>query len=450
MWKTILEELRKTENENLVNTFISPLYPVKETREEIILCCKSNIAYDFLNKNKYLSKITKIAQTLFDENTKVKIIIKQEDEDEKLQMKITFEDEKTEKAEKNIKETNYFEENFKDYTFDNFVSGPSNVTVYNAAMTIAKNPGVDYNPFFIYGDSGLGKTHIVKAIGNYISQNRKKSIYYSTANQLIDDFVKSIKNNTVPEFRENITKKDVLLIDDIQFLSKKEGTQNEFFYIFNTFYNKNKQIVITSDKYVSEIKDIDDRLKTRFSMGVSLDIKPPEYETRLAIIKKKSEIYGINITDEAVDLIATNIKNNIREIEGALKTLKISFEFLGKEKIDRDFAKNILKDLIKKNKSAGIEDIIKIVALNTYIKPSEITSTKRTKQVSMSRQIAMYVSRKYTSKTLEDIGKSFGGRDHSTVKNSIDNVEKLIFEDTNIKKLVEKIEHEIENNNVSL
>ena len=252
------------------------------------------------------------------------------------------------------------------------------------------------------------------------------------------------------EFRENIIKKDVLLIDDIQFLSKKEGTQNEFFYIFNTFYNKNKQIVITSDKYVSEIKDIDDRLKTRFSMGVSLDIKPPEYETRMAIIKKKSEIYGININDDAIDLIASNIKNNIREIEGALKTLRISFDFIGKEKIDREFARNILKDFLKKEKSAGIEEIIKIVALNTSIKPSEITSTKRTKQISMSRQIAMYVSRKYTSKTLEEIGKSFGGRDHSTVKNSIDNVEKLIFEDINIKKLVEKIEHEIENNNGNL
>lgn len=444
MWKTILEELKKTENENFVNTFISPLYPVKETREEIILCCKTDIAYNFLNKNNYLTKITKIAQTLFDKNTKVEIVVKQDEDDEKLQMKIAFEEEKPEKSIKKAEENSDIEENFKDYTFDNFVSGPSNSAVYNAAQTIAKNPGTDYNPFFIYGDSGLGKTHIVKAIGNYIFENKKKSIYYSTANQLIDDYVKSIKNNTVSEFRDNITKKDVLLIDDIQFLSKKEGTQNEFFYIFNTFYNKNKQIVITSDKYVSEIKDIDDRLKTRFSMGVSLDIKPPEYETRMAIIKKKSEIYEINISDDAIDLIASNIKNNIREIEGALKTLKISFNFFGKEKIDREFAKNILKDLIKKDTSAGIEDIIKIVALNTSIKPSDITSSKRTKQISASRQIAMYVSRKHTSKTLEEIGKSFGGRDHSTVKNSIDNVEKLIFEDINIKKLVEKIEHEIE------
>ena len=447
MWKTILEELKKTENENLVNTFISPLYPVKETREEIVLCCKSSMAYNFLNKNNYLNKITKIAQTLFDQNTEVKINIKQDDEDDKLQMKITFEDNKKEKSEKKTEEISDFETNFKNFTFDNFVSGPSNITVYNAAITIAKNPGTDYNPFFVYGDSGLGKTHIIKAIGNYIIDNKKKSIYYSTANQLMNDYVKSLENKTVQEFRDNITKKDILLIDDIQFLSGKEGTQNEFFYIFNTFYTKNKQIVITSDKYVSEIKDIDDRLKTRFSMGVSLNITQPEYETRLAIVKKKSEIYGISLNDDVVNFIATNIKNNIREIEGALKTLKVSYNFLGNGIIDMDFAKKILKDLIKKNKSAGIEDIIKIVALNTSIKPSDITSTKRTKQISMSRQIAMYVSRKHTSKSLEEIGKSFGGRDHSTVKTSIDNVEKLIFEDTNIKKLVEKIEHEIDNGN---
>ena len=449
MFKAILEELRKTEKENLVNTFISPLYPVKETREEIILCCKSSIAYNFLNKNKYLDKITKIAQTLFDQNTKVDIIVKQDEDYDKIQTEINFTEEKKEKPEEKTEEISDSDTNFKNYTFDNFVSGPSNITVYNAALTIAKNPGTDYNPFFVYGDSGLGKTHIIKAIGNYIAENKKKSIYYSTANQLMFDYVKSLENKSVQEFRENITKKDVLLIDDIQFLSGKEGTQNEFFNIFNHFCDKNKQIVITSDKYISEIKDIDNRLRTRFSMGVSLDITPPEYETRVAIIKKKSELYGIKISDEAIDFIASNIKNNIREIEGALKILRISFNFFGNDKIDRDFAKNMLKDIIKNNKTAGIDDIIKIVALNTSIKPSEITSKKRTKQISMSRQIAMYVSRKYTSKTLEEIGKSFGGRDHSTVKTSIDNVEKLIFEDTNIKKLVEKIEHEIESNKES-
>lgn len=447
MWKTILKELKKTENDNLIKTFISPLYPLKESREEIILCCRSSIAYDFLNKNKYLQKITKIAQTLFDQNTKVEIEIRQDDEDERIQTQISFENDKKEKPVEKIEKIDNYEPNFKGYTFDNFVSGPSNITVYNAAKTIAKNPGSDYNPFFVYGDSGLGKTHIIKAIGNYIKENKKKTVYYSTANQLMNEYVKSLENKTVSEFRENIVKKDVLLIDDIQFLSGKEGTQNEFFNIFNEFYNKNKQIVITSDKYISEIKDIDDRLRTRFAMGVSLDITPPEYETRVAIVKKKSELYGIKISDEAVDMIASNIKNNIREIEGALKTLKISFDFLGKDQIDRDFARNILKDFIKKNKTAGIDDIIKIVAVNTSIKPSEITSKKRTKQISMSRQIAMYISRKYTSKTLEEIGESFGGRDHSTVKNSIDNVEKLIYEDTNIKKLIEKIEHEIEKNN---
>ena len=447
MWKTILDELKKTENENLIKTFISPLYPVKESREEIILCCRSSMAFDFLNKNGYLKKIKDLAQNLFNKNTKVEIVIKQDDDEEKLQTNIVFEDEKKEKPVEKIEEIDYFENNFRNYTFDNFVSGPSNITVYESAKKIAENPGSCYNPFFIYGDSGLGKTHIIKAIGNYLKDNKKKNIYYSTANQLISEYILSLKNKTMFEFRDNIVKNDVLLIDDIQFLSGKDATQIEFFNIFNDFYNRNKQIVITSDKYISEIPDIDTRLKTRFSMGVFADIKQPEYETREAIIKKKSELYGINISDEAVDLIASNIKNNIREIEGALKTLKISFDFFGKGIIDRNFAKNILKDLIKKDKIVGIDDIIKMVSLNTSIKPSDITSKKKTKQVSMSRQIAMYISRKYTSKTLKEIGESFGGRDHSTVKNAIDNMEKLICEDMNIKKLVEKIENEIERNN---
>ena len=440
MFKTILDELKKAEKEDLI---FYPLYPVKETREEIIIGCKSQFAYEFLNKNKYIDKIEKIAKELFDKNTKVNFIVKQEEEEEKIQLKIDFDENKKEEIKVNEPEVRE-NDNCENYTFDNFVYGPSNITVYNAAKTIAKNPGTDYNPFFIYGDSGLGKTHIIHAIENYIKDNKKKKVYYSTANQLMGDYIKSLENKSVYEFRENITKNDVLLIDDIQFLSGKEGTQNEFFYIFNTFYNKNKQIVITSDKYISEIKDIDDRLRTRFSMGVSLNIIPPEYETRVAIVKKKAEIYNIKIDDDAVDLIASNIKNNVREIEGALKTLKISFDFIGEEKIDRKFAENILKDAIKTKKSSDIDDIIKIVALNMGIKPSDITSKKRTKGISTSRQIAMYISKKYTSKTYKEIGEKFGGRDHSTVISSISNIEKLMLNDSNIKKLIEKIEREIE------
>ena len=448
MWKTILKELEKTDKG--INAFIDSLSPEEETREKITLKCKSKYAYDFLKKNKYLSKIEKTAKTLFDEKTEVKFVIAQENEEnssnEGLQLEFDFKNKENNNKNNDKAELN---ENYKDYTFDNFVSGPSNATVYHAAQTIAKNPGTGYNPFFIYGDSGLGKTHIIHAIENYIIQNKHKKVYYSTANQLMNDYIKSLEEKSISDFREKIIKNDVLLIDDIQFLSKKEGTQNEFFYIFNQFYDNKKQIVITSDKHITEINDIDSRLRSRFSMGVTLNIIPPEYETRIAIIKKKSELFEINISDEVVDFIASNIKNNVREIEGALSTLKISHEFFGKGIIDLKFAESILKDTIKK-KPTEIEDIIKIVSAATNVKPSEIVSKKRTKGISISRQIAIYLTRKYTSKTFKEIGEKFGGRDHSTVITSISNIEKLILDDDHISKLITKLSKEIESSKKNL
>ncbi len=440
MWKTIIEELKKAGNKE-INTFIDALSPKEESREKIVVNCKSKYAYDFLKKNNYLSKIEKTAKTLFDEKTEIQFIVIPENEEKNLQLEFDFKDEnKINKINDKIQDEY---EKYKDYTFNNFVMGPSNAGVYLAAQAIAKNPGTGYNPFFIYGDSGLGKTHIVQAIGNYIINNKHKKVYYSTTNQLLIDYINAIESKTINDFREKIIKNDVLLIDDIQFLSGKSGTQNEFFYIFNQFYDKKKQIVITSDKHITEINDIDSRLRSRFSMGVTLEIIPPEYETRVAIIKKKSELYDMKIEDEVADFIASNIKNNVREIEGALQTLKISYEFIGNGVIDLKFAENILKKMIKKQ-PREIEDIIKIVSAETKVKPSDIVSKSRTKGISISRQIAIYLTRKYTSKTFKEIGEKFGKRDHSTIITSISNIEKLILDNEQISKLVAKLSKEIE------
>ncbi len=446
MWKTIIEELKKA-GDNEINTFIDALSPKEESREKIVVNCKSKYAYDFLKKNNYLSKIEKITKTLFDEKTEIQFIVVPENEEKNLQLEFDFKDEnKTNKINDKIQDEY---EKYKDYTFNNFVMGPSNAGVYLAAQAIAKNPGTGYNPFFIYGDSGLGKTHIVQAIGNYIVNNKQKKVYYSTTNQLLIDYINAIESKTINDFREKIIKNDVLLIDDIQFLSGKSGTQNEFFYIFNQFYDKKKQIVITSDKHITEINDIDSRLRSRFSMGVTLEIIPPEYETRVAIIKKKSEFYDIKIEDEVADFIASNIKNNVREIEGALKTLKIYSEFIGNGVIDIKFAENVLKKTIKKQPTE-IEDIIKIVSAETKVKPSDIVSKSRTKGISISRQIAIYLTRKYTSKTFKEIGEKFGKRDHSTIITSISNIEKLILDNEQISKLVAKLSKEIESSEKGL
>ncbi|MBO4699456.1 chromosomal replication initiator protein DnaA [bacterium] len=447
MWKTIIEELKKAGN-NEINTFVDALSSKEESREKIVVNCKSKYAYDFLKKNNYLSKIEKTAKTLFDKNIEVEFIVTPENE-EKLQkenMQLEFNFKKEDKSNDSISDEY---EKYKDYTFNNFVMGPSNAGVYLAAQAIAKNPGTGYNPFFIYGDSGLGKTHIIQAIGNYVVSNKHKKVYYSTTNQLLIDYINAIESKTINDFREKIIKNDVLLIDDIQFLSGKSGTQNEFFYIFNQFYDKKKQIVITSDKHITEINDIDSRLRSRFSMGVTLEIIPPEYETRVAITKKIAELYDMKIEDDVADFIASNIKNNVREIEGALSTLKIYNEFIGNGVIDLKFAENILKKTIKKQPTE-IEDIIKIVSAETKVKPSDIISKKKTKAISLSRQVAIYLTRKYTSKTFKEIGEKFGGRDHSTIITSVSNVEKLIIDDDRISKLVAKLSKNIESSGSSL
>ncbi|HSW60927.1 MAG TPA: chromosomal replication initiator protein DnaA [bacterium] len=439
MWKKIVAELKNTNSEGIINTFISPLFVIKESREEIIIGCPSEQILHVLEKNGWVDQIRDLVTHLFNE-TSINFVIRSADIDSGIQPSLPFIKEQAPVDRDERKDVSLS----VDYTFDNFVSGPSNQTAFAAAQGIAKNPGVHYNPFFIYGDSGLGKTHIIQAIGNYILKNKSKSVYYTSFNQLMIEYVAALSSNTVAKFRSRILENDVLLIDDIQFLSKKMGTQIEFFNIFNSFYESGKQIVLTSDRYISEIKDIDDRLRSRFVMGVILEIKPPEYETRLAIVKKKSELYKINIDEETARLIASSLKNNVREIEGALRTLQISSELMGINKIYRSFAEDILKDMLKKKGGLGIDEIIKLTSTCLHVKPSEIISSKRSKLISLSRQISMYLIKKYTSKTLKEIGDGFGGRNHATVLSSISKIEQVILEDMNIKKIIDKIEREIE------
>ncbi len=440
MWNRIVEELKKTNSEGIINAFIKPLFSIAETREKITVGCPSEQILQILHKQGWVSQIKNLATHLFEESTVVEFMVKHIETDEDFQAKLPFNGENRKNA-KSIIESNIISENF---TFDNFVSGPSNQTVYAAAQGIAKNPGINYNPFFIYGDSGLGKTHIIQAIANYVVKHKKMSVCYMTAKQLMMDYISSLSDNSSDKFRSRLIKYDMLLIDDIQFLSKKAGTQEEFFNIFNSYHTNGKQIVLTSDRYPAEIKDIDKRLISRFIMGVTLDIKPPEYETRLAIVMKKAELFKMKIDDETAKFIAINLKNNVRELEGALKTLQISSELMGINTIYKSFAEDILKDMIKRKGNLGPDQIIKMTATYLNVKTSEILSGKRSKQISLSRQIAIYLVKKYTSKTLKEIGDIFGGRNHATVISSISKVEFLLINDTNIKKIVEKLEREIE------
>lgn len=326
------------------------------------------------------------------------------------------------------------------YTFDTFVVGPSNQFAHAAAMRVGENPGYAYNPLFIYGGVGLGKTHIINAIGNAIvDKNPGMIVYYVSAEQFTNEVVSSIRHEKMAELKEKYRNVDVLLIDDIQFISGKTTTQEEFFHTFNSLYEKQRQIVISSDRSPMEIADITDRLRSRFSMGLIADIQPPEVETKVAIIYKKADAEKLSINDEVAYFIATKIKSNIRELEGCLIKLGAHASLTGMP-IDINMAKNVLKDLISEDdKPITVEAIQKVVCEYFGMKTQELKTKKRTKEVANARQIAMYIAKQNTQLSLSEIGRCFGGKDHATVIYACKQIEDRRSRDENLNKSIENI-----------
>lgn len=325
--------------------------------------------------------------------------------------------------------------------FDNFVVGKSNNYAYAAAKKVAEDPGKSYNPLYIYGKSGLGKTHLLKAIENEMkSRNPESKIIYITSENFTNDLVYHLRNKTMYEFREKYRNCDALLMDDIQFIAQKEQTEEEFFHTFNELTEYGKQIVMTSDRSPNEIQILQERLKTRFEWGLMVDIQPPDFETRMAIIKNKAEQYDFSIPDEIVEFFAQEVKNNVRQLESAVKKIK-SLCLLSNAKPTLDIAKEAIKELTTYNQPISvINSKITETVGNTYgISVENIMSDKRDKNIKDARQISMYIIREITGISLEDIGKYFGGKTHSTVKHSIDKVRTMMDDDFQFKKTVEDI-----------
>ena len=325
--------------------------------------------------------------------------------------------------------------------FDNFVVGKSNNYAYAAAKKVAEDPGKSYNPLYIYGKSGLGKTHLLKAIENEMkTRNPDATIIYITSENFTNDLVYHLRNKTMYEFREKYRNCDALLMDDIQFIAQKEQTEEEFFHTFNALTEYGKQIVLTSDRPPNEIQILQERLKTRFEWGLMADIQPPDFETRMAIIKNKAEQYDFSIPDEIVEFFAQEVKNNVRQLESAVKKIK-SLCLLSNAKPTLDIAKEAIKELTTYNQPISvINSKITETVGNTYgISVENIMSDKRDKNIKDARQISMYIIREITGMSLEDIGKYFGGKTHSTVKHSIDKVRNMMDEDFQYKKTVEDI-----------
>lgn len=332
-------------------------------------------------------------------------------------------------------------ENKVTYTFDNFIVGPSNNLAFAAAKAVSQKQHEKYNPLFIYGDSGLGKTHLLSAIQNEMEKEYPGiNIIYISAETFTNEFLHSISSNTTEDFDEKYRKADALLIDDIQFIAGKEQTEEKFFHIFNELYKLNKAIVLTSDRPAKEIKSISDRLKTRFSSGLAADVRAPEYETRLAIIQRKAEILNFNIPDDVVEFIATKLKSNIRQIEGVVTKMN-ALSLVSQIKPTIIVAQSVIKDIVSDHQPIPITvDKIITEAANIYnVEPDEIRSSKRNSPVSLARQVAMYVIQEITGLPYETIGDEFNGRDHSTVVYAIKNVKKMMSKDSSFQSVVEDL-----------
>lgn len=340
------------------------------------------------------------------------------------------------------------------YTFDSFIVGNSNKFAHAAALSVAESPGKMYNPLFIYGNSGLGKTHLMHAIGNFIHENSNKKILYVTSDQFIQDFIGINKKddngtnfNYVEFFKNKYRNVDVLIIDDIQFLGGATQTQQEFFHTFNTLYSDSKQIIISSDRSPDDLKLLEDRLRTRFCWGLTVDIYPPDFELRIAILKKKiiAGAFEKEIPEDVIEYIASNMGSDVRQLEGAITRLVAYSTIMGGATINVDLAIEALKDYINKGISDrnDIHRIQKVVSEYFQITVEDIRSKKRSSNIAFPRQIAMYLCRNLTNESFPKIGTEFGGKDHSTVMHSVEKIEKETINNKELNNIIEKLKKDI-------
>jgi chromosomal replication initiator protein len=328
----------------------------------------------------------------------------------------------------------------KDYIFDSYVIGDNNSFASNAALAIGRNPGTAYNPFLIYGGVGLGKTHLMQAIGNHVYQNSNMKIIYITAESFTNEFIQAIRDNSTAAFKNRYRFVDVLLIDDIHFLQKKLETQEELFHTFNALYDANKQMVFTCDRPVSELKNLSDRLRSRFERGLNVDLQPPNYETRFAILKKKIEAEDTDIPDEVVALVSKNVSTNIRDLEAALTKLTAYAKLVGKP-ITVETAQQQLKDVFAspRQTNMSLEIIQRVVAEYFSLSVNDLKSKKKTQNIVFPRQLSMFIAREITEYSTTEVGQAFGGRDHTTVMHACQKIEDKIRSDPTLDSTIQSL-----------
>jgi len=428
--KKVIQELKKEMTQRGWERYIKPLiYDEKLSNENSVQFYAPNILVAKWIKTKFGPQIAH----LFELETKVKpkVIISIYNQRSDL---------KNQKGK--ITNTNRSTILNPSFTFDSFIVGNSNQFAYTTAKSVAEKPGVIYNPLFLYGGVGLGKTHLVQAIGNYQILQGKK-VVYTTFEQFMNRFTSHLRVQTMSRFRQHFRECDILIIDDIQFLSGKEQTQEEFFHTFNELHQAKKQIIITSDRPPNKISGLVDRLKSRFEWGLMADIQPPELETKISIIKKKCEIDGIELNTDIINFLASNMGSNIREIEGAIIKLN-AYSGLMNQKLTLEFAHNVIKDqLIEKQNNISIDDVLELVSKELNIKLSDIKSKKRTRIVVKARRISIYLARNLTPNSMPQIAVYFGMKDHTAVSHAIKKIIELKDIDETFKALIDELSTKI-------
>jgi chromosomal replication initiator protein len=432
-WAKSKEHLKSTLGDSVFDTWIMPLEPTVKDGRELVLQAPDNFFKSWVEGH-YRQAIQEALKLcvqegvglVFETNTVVKKTVLPQDT-ESIPTKTARPKEQTSLNQR--------------YTFDTFVVGPSNRHAHAYSLAVAKSPAKTYNPLFVYGGVGLGKTHLIQAVCHYARQNttEKLQICYLPSEKFTNELIEAIQHHSTSNFRQKYRNVDILVIDDIHFIAGKESTQEEFFHTFNTLYDAHKQIIISSDRPPKEIANLQERLVSRFGWGLTTDIQPPDLETRVAILKNKVEREPVSVPDEAIFFIAQLIKTNIRELEGAL-VRTIAYSLLEEKPITLDLTKEVLKELLKEpQKLITVDFIQRCVSEEFAISLHELKTRRRTKNIVLPRQVAMYLSRELTDFSLPEIGDFFGGKDHTTVLHSYNKIKGLVNTNTPLKDRIDRI-----------
>ena len=443
LWSAILEEIGKEVSRPSFETWFHATHPVSLKDRCLLVAVPNDFTREWL-QSRYHEIIKKKMHEITSQEYDLQFIVSSEfiQSESELHSEVAA----PSAAGKKEDETKRHPQLNPRYTFDSFVVGPCNRLSHAASLAVAQTPSKAYNPFFIYGGVGLGKTHLLHAIGQHVYHHHNcGSIIYCSSEKFTNDFINAIRDNKTAEFRNKYRSMEILLIDDIQFLAGKEQTQEEFFHTFNTLHNLNRQIVVSSDRPPKEIPTLEDRLRSRFEWGLITDIQSPDLETRIAILRKKALTEGLNIPDDVIHHIASKVENNIRELEGALIRI-VAYASLSNTPVTLELTDEALKNILySTKKKITMKKIISITAEHFRLTAGDLCGKRRTKDIALARQVAMYLARSLTELSLPRIGEEFGGRDHTTVLYAVRKIEKNMEENNDKKMTIDLIKNEITN-----